>query len=147
MNLQSELWLYQSPRRAWILKALLANESGLGRARYFGAGMGQRFFFRGDSHAVDSESEGSFFKSKSTYALYAGWDVNVASFLVVPFGTILSSYSTLVEAGGTFGVKKPLSPNINFDASANMTFGSSVASSVSVTATIIRIFIGAGYTF
>ncbi|MEK6554946.1 MAG: hypothetical protein AABZ31_06890 [Bdellovibrionota bacterium] len=147
VNIQGELWLYSSPRKAWMVRANLANESGLARARYFGAGLGQRFFFRGDSQAVDETSDGDFFQSKSTYSLYAGWDASLAQFLVVPFGSVLSSYSTLIEAGATGGLKKSVSPNVNIDACVSYSFGSSVASSVSVTATILKVFVGVGYTF
>jgi hypothetical protein len=147
VNIQAEFWLYKNPTEAWTFQLLLANESELGRSRYFGGGIGQRYFWKGEANYSQSQQGSDFLQFKSSFAYYYGWDFNVVQFLVVPFGEILSTYSTLAEAGGVVGVRRPINAKISVDATAGYYLGYTVSSSVSVTTGILRALVGIGMAF
>jgi hypothetical protein len=146
VSLQVELFKYDSSRQASVLRALLSNESGLGQTRYFGVGGGQRFFFT-DALSGDLQASDTFVSIQPTWSFYYGWDVNLAQFLVLPLSDTLATYATMVDIGGSVGARRMLGKNYSIDAMVGYSFGYSISSSVSVTASIIRAFVGIGYSF
>lgn len=147
VNIQGELWFYNDQKTAWVVNAIISNESSLGRARYFSSGFGQRYFLWSDGNMIDQKAGDDFIQVKPNWAFYAGWDFSMSQFLVVPFTSTLASYSTLGGAGVTVGVKKILSPQLALNFQGGFSYNYSVFSSTSVAANIVQILGGVSYAF
>lgn len=147
VNLQGEVWLYSSPQRALIFNANLSHESALGRTRYFGAGIGQRFFLFSEGLVSEQKTGSDFIYIKPNWSYYFGWDATLGQFLVVPFTTTLASYSTIGSVGATAGVKKIFNSDLSASFQVSYGFGTNVLSSTSVTVSRAMVYGGVSYAF
>lgn len=147
VNLVGELWLFNNPQRALIFTANLSHESALGRSRYFGASVGQRFFLWSEG-LISSQNKGAdFIFIKPNWSYYFGWDASLGQFLVVPFTSTLASYSTIGSVGATAGLKKIFNSDFSANLQATYSFGTNVLSSTSVTVNRAMILGGISYAF
>jgi hypothetical protein len=147
VNLEAELWLYRSPQTAWIIHTTLANESDLGRTRYLAAGVGQRYFLFTDGFMTDQQTAAGLVQIHPRWSTYVGWDLNLGEFLIYSVGNQLASYATTLDASGCVGVRYMISPRLSVDALGGYSYGASVASSTSVSMTMMRLMVGFGLSF
>ncbi|MBX3023075.1 MAG: hypothetical protein KF799_15470 [Bdellovibrionales bacterium] len=147
INAEGELWLYRNPSEAIVARVVLANQSSLGRTRYFAAGGGQRYFLFADGMSTEQQFDGDYIRVRPHSSVYIGWDLGLGQYLVLPFGSVLSAYSTTVDVGGVVGVRKGINDRFSVDGVVGFTYSSSVLSSTSVTASTVRVLVGVGYTF
>lgn len=147
INAEAELWLYRTPKEAFVARVLLANQSSIGRTRYLGAGGGARYFLNVDGMSTEQQFGQDLVRVKPHSAFYLGWDVGIGQFLVLPLTTAISSYATTVDVGGVAGVRKGISENVSMDALLGYTYSTNVLSTTTVTASMIRFMLGVGFTF
>jgi hypothetical protein len=128
----------------WIARTMIGFESSSSRTRYFAVGIGQRYFLNSSSGEISSSSQSDMISLRPNWSYYLGWDGNLSQLLIIPFGTVLASYATSLEAGGVAGLRKIFSNKLAFDFQVGFGYGMSISNN-NLSSQLLRFMAGLTY--
>lgn len=146
VSLEGEGIITQTERQNFVFTTTIALDGKDVLTRYFYVGLGQRFFLNGVSEIQNSAFQGSSMDYRPNLLWYMGWDAGVAQLLLIPFGDILASYSTIAEVGGSFGFRKNISTKLSLDGRIAASIGTGISNNA-VTSQVFRAMLGIVYFF
>lgn len=131
---------------AFTLRAMMAMEMSNNRVNYTYAGAGKTYYLgaRGRKE-VKSERSVQITMIPKTRS-YWGYSVGIAQVLAIPFGLVLSAYSTTLDASVATGLIHQITPNLGLEGQLGVGMGYGF-STVTVTGMTIRGLFGVTYFF
>ena len=131
---------------AFTLRAIMAMEMSNNRVNYTYAGAGKTYYLgaRGRKELKSEKAVQISMIPKTRY--YWGYSAGIAQVLAIPFGLVLSAYSTTIDASVGSGVIYQITPNMGIEGHFGIGMGYGF-STVTVTGTTMRALVGVTYFF
>lgn len=141
-----EMEFFTSTRNAFIVRTTMAMDFSESKVRYTYGGGGQRYYFANPGLPARAFERGDAVIATPKIRYYAGYEVGIAQVLVLEFGPVLSTFSTVLEVGGNTGAIYQIGKNFGIEGQLGLGYGFGF-SSVTVSGLVIRTFIGGSYSF
>ncbi|MBT4761191.1 MAG: hypothetical protein HOO06_05775 [Bdellovibrionaceae bacterium] len=141
-----EMEIFQSRVKSYTLRAVMAMELDTNRVNYTYAGIGQSNYIASRGRKDFRTEKRVQFKNTPKLRYYWGWNVGVAQVLVIDFGLVLGTYSTVLDMSGNAGAIYQVGENLGIEARAGLGLGYGF-STVTVTGTTTRMLVGLTYFY
>jgi hypothetical protein len=147
-SLDAEYEKFYSNQSSFLLRLATSYESSESRLVYLYTGAGWRHYFWSTGRPYDVSDSQTHVTMASRWRYYFGLDAGLSQVSVTTAAPapVEETNSTVIEAGGNFGLIYQVSKNVGLEAEPGMTVGLGF-SSVPVGGTATRILFGMSYFF
>ena len=142
VDIEFEVFLGKS--ESFNLRAIMAMELDTNRVNYTYAGVGKVYYLHSRGRFVLKKEKKVQVTNTPKIRYYWGWNGGVAQVLVIPYGLVLATYSSVFDISANGGMIYQISPKmgLEFRLGLGMSYG---FSTVTVTGTTVRALLGVTY--